>query len=596
MSTSEAGASGSSGNVFISYSREDRDFCVQMEKLLRDEGYDPKIDVSGIASGEAWQNRLAEMIAASDTLLVILTDRWVASENCRREYALARTKAKRVISVLPEALKDAPQATGDEAKIRAELSETQNILFYAPREGHGGGFFDGMTALKEYLRRDMDQLRLRRLLELRAKAWKNGEDDLLSGDQLTQAETWLKTEQARAQKGKEKNRVEASVTPEIKTYIEESRNARIRAERAQRRTRSVLAGLAGLVVVAAGILGFLVYQSGEQEKALKIVETDAALLLDAAPAWAGGKANLATLVSGGTAAADAEGAQRAAQWDRLLADAIEQLETGLGNVEKISQDLANPLELEIGLDLASAHYNNEDFVTSAATLVRVDDAAAGSEPDRHAIHFIAKAVTECELGEDKAALIALLEGAPTDVQASYSKETATQWSSPRKPCEGVLEAVCEVTNQCEDYDFSSTPALAESDSADEAEASEEPTLEQLLVSVDRPEPNGEIKEIYLHISNANDRADARNLARVLTHMEYRVLGIELIEASPGRNRSVRYYFDEQGEEAAALVRLCTQVANNLGNRAAWADPDSYRVLSLEGRYDNLRPGRAEIWL
>lgn len=595
----QAGDARSSGNVFISYNRDDRDFCVQIERLLRDEGYDPKVDVSGIATGEAWEKRLKEMIGGSDTFLVILTDAWVESDNCRAEYVIARDKAKRVISVLPQALKETESATPEEAEVRAALLVNQNIHFFAAREGHGGGFYDGMNELKQFLRSDMDQLRLRRLYEQRSQAWRNGEDDLLSGDQLTQAETWLKKERAR-----KKEPGQESVPPEIETYIAESHKARARAQRAERQRRVVLAGLAGLLL-AAGV--FLAVQAGrvqEEQGQRRIADADAQRLIDAAPKWAEGKSALAAAreaaeLTVGDATAVDDG-RETAEWASRFDAAIAQLEDGIRTIRDIEQESAKPLVLEIGLDLATAQFNSGDIAASEQTLRELEEFAAFSPANRRAVHFMASAVIACRNGDDKDTIKALLNAAPEEVIAASTPDMASQWSKPSPTCDAAREAICEVVKGCEENFSGGMQALAplqeEAEAPAQAQAPEDDARAGLLDGVTPPASQEAITEVFLHISSTGDREAARQVAQALTAMNYRVLGIELIEAPAGRNRSVRYYFEDQRGEAEALIRMCAEIARNLDGKAGWTVQESYRLISLVGRFEGLKPGRVEIWL
>ncbi|MEO1568780.1 MAG: hypothetical protein AAFR94_06105, partial [Pseudomonadota bacterium] len=105
----------------------------------------------------------------------------------------------------------------------------------------------------------------------------------------------------------------------------------------------------------------------------------------------------------------------------------------------------------------------------------------------------------------------------------------------------------------------------------------------------------EIRDIYLHISGKDQREDAQALAKRLTAEGYRVLGIELIPAPDGKNRSIRYYHDAQAGQAARLRTLCADFSEALG-RQSWANDESYRLISLDGRFKGLPNNRVEIWL
>ncbi|MEO1786529.1 MAG: toll/interleukin-1 receptor domain-containing protein, partial [Pseudomonadota bacterium] len=365
-----------SGNIFISYNRKDTDFRRQLEGLLAEDGYNPDFDEEGIRPGEPWRERLEEMIGASDTFIIILTEHWLASENCRTELEIAEEKEKRIIPVLPRALPETPSADEAEKSVRHRVSKLNYVHFFPVRAGDGGGFFVGSRKLKAELRDNIDQLRLRRRYAERASAWKRQEDDLLSGDQLTQAESWMKKEAELD-----------GVAPDTARYIAASQDAREDAIRNARRIRAVLAtfgAFAIIAAVAAAAMSWFAIQS------VNLADEDSERLTNAARNWADGKANLVANV----------GEEDQDESERLLSRASQSLEDGLKLVGAIDRESVRPLRVEISLDLASAELNAEDYADAWETVGAVMGLLTETEPETQAKAFLARALLACELAKE----------------------------------------------------------------------------------------------------------------------------------------------------------------------------------------------------
>ncbi|MEM6901362.1 MAG: toll/interleukin-1 receptor domain-containing protein [Pseudomonadota bacterium] len=570
-----------SGNIFISYNRGDRDFRSQLEQLLIDEGYNPEYDLEGIASGEAWQARLEEMIGACDTFLVILTAEWAGSENCRKEFKIAENKRKRMIPVLPRRLADGVDVEADEAEIRAALSKLNYIHFFPLQDGDGGGFYRGMGKLKKSLRDDLVQLRLRRRYEARAKGWRAGEDDLLSGEQLDQALSWIKKEEA----------VEG-VAPLVAEYIEESRKARIAAERAQRRNKRMLIGLVSAAVIASGAAAASWSAALNQQRRAEVVEEDAKVLSEAAVEW--GRIRV-DLERGLSTALD----QRAP-----FEAASDEFDVAFNRVSEVGQSGRQRLLTEIGFDLARAHYNLNDRQSSRGVLETVRSELSDDELASVARYAMALALLDCRPDAAVDELELGLRSFGDTVQAQMDWDIAAQWSAPHPICSPARDAICRIRSCNDEVSVGETivPVPVGDAPSDEVSSGTRAPRQSGTRSLSLPppptriyDPEFKVSEVFLHISKEEDRAAALALSEILAANGYRVLGIELIPSTDGLNRSVRYYHGAQEEEAEDLRALCAEGAAPLG-KAAWADESTYRMLSLEGRYEGLPKNRIEIWL
>jgi hypothetical protein len=68
--------------VFVSYSRKDAAFAQMLVGALTERGFDAFLDKTDIAPGEPWKERLAGLIATSDTVVFAVSPDSVASTIC----------------------------------------------------------------------------------------------------------------------------------------------------------------------------------------------------------------------------------------------------------------------------------------------------------------------------------------------------------------------------------------------------------------------------------------------------------------------------------------------------------------------------------
>lgn len=88
--------------VFLSYSSRDRAWVSEFAAALRDAGVKSWFDVSDLAPGERWQERIQEALRDSNTLVVILSPNSVESPWTFFELGAAVADRKRIIPVLTE--------------------------------------------------------------------------------------------------------------------------------------------------------------------------------------------------------------------------------------------------------------------------------------------------------------------------------------------------------------------------------------------------------------------------------------------------------------------------------------------------------------
>lgn len=106
--------SGSHAKVFVSYSRKDLAFAQMLVNELAAGGFDAFLDKTDIAPGEPWQERLAGLIAAADTVVFVISPDLVASSVCAWELEESARLGKRLFPVVARRIADAeaPPALG----------------------------------------------------------------------------------------------------------------------------------------------------------------------------------------------------------------------------------------------------------------------------------------------------------------------------------------------------------------------------------------------------------------------------------------------------------------------------------------------------
>jgi len=103
-----------------------------------------------------------------------------------------------------------------------------------------------------------------------------------------------------------------------------------------------------------------------------------------------------------------------------------------------------------------------------------------------------------------------------------------------------------------------------------------------------------VRIIYVHIREESDRPDAERLRARLRAAGYRVPGIQLVAAPRGYGANLRYYYEPQAQEAAAITGIVAEAlrADGITGWSGW----SPRNVSLASGYENLPRDRVEVWL
>src|SRR5262245_43594707 len=94
------GAPGKNAKVFISNSRKDHSFAEELLAGLEVGNFEPFLDRHDIAAGEAWEERLGNLIHSADVVVFVVSPHSVASERCGWEIDKAESLAKRLLPVV----------------------------------------------------------------------------------------------------------------------------------------------------------------------------------------------------------------------------------------------------------------------------------------------------------------------------------------------------------------------------------------------------------------------------------------------------------------------------------------------------------------
>ena len=212
-------------DVFISYSRKDREFVLRLEEALESRGRETWVDWQGIRPAEEFLQAIFPAIEGTDTFVFVLSPDSVTSEICGKELAHAVSHNKRMIPIIAREV---------DAKAVPEPLAKLNWVFARDADS-----FEAATDfLISALDTDLGWVRahtrlLTRAIEWEAKAKSNS--FVLRGEDLRAAEQWL------AQAGTEKERQPTALQTE---YIIASRKA------SSKRQRVVLAAVTFGAVVA----------------------------------------------------------------------------------------------------------------------------------------------------------------------------------------------------------------------------------------------------------------------------------------------------------------------------------------------------------
>jgi hypothetical protein len=223
--------------IFISYSRKDRDFVETLQARLREIGREAWVDVEGVPPTAKWRAEILSSIEQANAFVFVLSPDSISSLECVREVAHAVKRNKRIIPIIYREV--------DPKSVPPDLAEL-NWISVRPLDA-------GFDTLLKAIDTDLDWVRGHTRLGVRALEWDARDREpslLLHGADLRAAEQWLATAEGH----------EPAPTSAHTEYVRASRRARIT------RRRLLISSVAS-VVILLGAFGFVAYERGRPIRA-----------------------------------------------------------------------------------------------------------------------------------------------------------------------------------------------------------------------------------------------------------------------------------------------------------------------------------------
>ena len=209
--------------VFISYSRKDKEFVRRLGEELKRRDREAWVDWEGIPPGDKWEKTIYGAIEATHTFIFVLTPDSIASEICGKEIAHAAANNKRLVPIVH---RDVPAD-----RVPKSLGEL-NWVFCRESDD----FEKATDTLISALDTDLDWVRAHTRLLTRAIEWdadRKNNSLFLRGEDLRAAERWL------AEAGAQKERQPTALHTEyIIASKEDETQAALAAEKKIRRVAS----------------------------------------------------------------------------------------------------------------------------------------------------------------------------------------------------------------------------------------------------------------------------------------------------------------------------------------------------------------------
>lgn len=230
-------------DVFVSYSRRDKEFVRVLHDALTKSHYNTWIDWEDIPPTADWWAEIKAGIEETHTFIVVITSESVASRVCRDEIDHAVLHSKRIIPVVR-------QSDFLREDLHPALAHLQWLFFQADDK-----FDVAFQALVEAINTDLEYKKTHTRWQVSALKWeKQGRDAnlLMRGRELDEAEQWLIQSSSRQEPPPTKLQSE---------FIAASRKA---STRQQRR----LVGLLSLLLFLACVSSFASWQWNRTRKLL----------------------------------------------------------------------------------------------------------------------------------------------------------------------------------------------------------------------------------------------------------------------------------------------------------------------------------------
>lgn len=168
-------------DIFISYSRRDKDFVRQLWEALTQVNQDVWVDWDDIPPAEDWRQEIYRGIEAAHNFVFVLSPHSTASTVCGEELAYAIKHGKRLVPIVYQKVED--------NQVNPELAKINYIFF-----DDSANFESALQKLIHAIEIDLNYVRAHTRLLVDAREWDNtGRDSsfLLRGSELEKAQQWL---------------------------------------------------------------------------------------------------------------------------------------------------------------------------------------------------------------------------------------------------------------------------------------------------------------------------------------------------------------------------------------------------------------------
>jgi len=235
-------------DLFISYSRRNKDFVQKLHAALAAQGHDVWIDWEDIPPTVEWWKEIQRGIESANAFVFVISPASVNSRVCREEIEHAVANNKRIIPLLYEPVDDPALME----KMHPTISATNWIFFDDPAK-----FESAFQTFIEALNTDYEYVREHTRLLIRARDWERNNRErgyLLSGESLRDAEAWLTSSYDK----------EPKPLPLHSEYIVASQQAENQAQRARTRAISAALVITMTLAIIAAVAAFFALRFNEE--------------------------------------------------------------------------------------------------------------------------------------------------------------------------------------------------------------------------------------------------------------------------------------------------------------------------------------------
>ena len=216
-------------DVFISYSRRDKDFVETLDKALKHSKYKTWLDWQDIEPTAAWWKKIETGIEETHAFIFVISPDSVDSKVCRQEIDHAAKCHKRLVPIVR---RDGFQAE----EVHPALAEL-NWLFFRQSDT----FEQTFQSLVETLNTDLDHVKTHTRIGVKALEWRRSGEDvslLLRGSDLKKSKEWL---------------FQASAGKEPKPTELQGKYITVSDQSSTTRQRLLVGGLSSLLFMTAGL-------------------------------------------------------------------------------------------------------------------------------------------------------------------------------------------------------------------------------------------------------------------------------------------------------------------------------------------------------